>query len=79
MRRRLTIRMSVEGVIALIAAIVAIVTLIQPQWIERLTGLDPDEGSGTAEWLVVAALALIAVVFAVLAAVTGARLRSARD
>ena len=79
MRRRLVIRMSVEGVIAVIAAIVAIVTLIQPQWIERITGLDPDQGSGTAEWLVVAVLALIAVLFAVLAAVTGSRLRSARD
>jgi hypothetical protein len=42
-------------------------TAIHPDWIESLTGLDPDYGSGSAEWAVtlILARALAAVALAV--------------
>jgi hypothetical protein len=34
----------------------AILTIFWPDWIEALTGYDPDQHNGTVEWLVVIAL-----------------------
>ncbi len=36
-------------------------TVAWPEWIEELSGLSPDGGSGAAEWLVPAVLAMGAV------------------
>jgi hypothetical protein len=44
-----------------------IVTAVWPAWIEGLSGFDPDGGNGTAEWWIVAVLAVITVVSAGLA------------
>ena len=33
-------------------------TVVWPDWLELLTGLDPDRGQGWAEWLVAALCAL---------------------
>ena len=61
-------RFWIESVAAVASGVLAIVTLFWRDWIE-LTGWDPDEHSGSVEWLVVAALALISVVAAILARV----------
>jgi hypothetical protein len=54
-----------------------VLTLVWHDWIETVFGADPDQGSGFAEWLIVAILALVAVTFAVLARIDFRRLRAA--
>jgi hypothetical protein len=60
-------RARVEGVVAVLSALLAMVTLVWPQWIELLTGADPDGGNGSLEWAVVGGLAAIALVSSALA------------
>ena len=67
-----------EVLLAAAAAVLAVATAIRPDWIEELTGLDPDAGSGSAEWAVTLALALAAVALAVGARFTRAALRPVR-
>ncbi|MGW5239293.1 hypothetical protein ACWEOW_10210 [Monashia sp. NPDC004114] len=74
-------RARVELVTALIFGAAAIATLVWPTWIEEVTPFEPDEGSGEAEWWVVATLGLVALV-ALIMSITHfraqRRLRSAR-
>lgn len=57
----------IETVLAVVATALAVVTFIWPAWIETVFSVDPDGGNGTAEWLVVGLLALVAVTAAMLA------------
>jgi hypothetical protein len=50
-----------EGALALVTGVMAIVTVFWRDWIEALTGYDPDHHSGSAEWLIIAGLALVCV------------------
>lgn len=58
------IRMIVEFILAGVFAILAIVTVVNPQWIEAVLRVDPDAGSGALEWLIVAAFGVLALVAA---------------
>jgi hypothetical protein len=51
-----------DATLAIVAAALAVITAINAEWIEWLTGLDPDGGSGTLEWAIVGVFALGAVV-----------------
>jgi hypothetical protein len=53
--------------VAVIFWALALATLIRRDWIEFVFGIDPDEGSGALEWLIVATFGVIAVVSAVAA------------
>jgi ABC-type thiamin/hydroxymethylpyrimidine transport system permease subunit len=64
---RLRRRLRIEVVLAVISAVLCVLTLVFPEWIEELTGLEPDAGSGALEWIMAGAFLVAAVVSAVLA------------
>ena len=63
MRRRFWVELSV----ATVSAIVLLATLLWREWIELVFGIDPDHGSGSLEWALVAVTAVVAVGCATLA------------
>jgi hypothetical protein len=77
MRRRLKVRLTVEVLLGLASLGLALLTAVNREWIEELTGLEPDAGSGLLEWGIVFALALAAIVLGALAVRDGRRLRQA--
>ena len=63
----MTLRVRIEIVLSALLGTATIMTAVWPTWIEGLFGFDPDGGNGTAEWWIVAVLAVITVAAAVLA------------
>lgn len=63
----MVVRARIEIVLSALLGTATIVTGVWPTWIEDLFGFDPDGGSGTAEWWIVAVLAVITVATAALA------------
>jgi hypothetical protein len=61
------IRVRLEITIAFFAGALGILTMFWQDWIEALTGWDPDQHNGAFEWLIVAALLAIAAAVGVLA------------
>jgi hypothetical protein len=61
MRNALRRRFWAESVLAVVTAVLFVATLVQRDWIEGVFHLDPDAGSGSVEWLIVAALAVATV------------------
>ena len=55
------VRARLELAVALCAGILGILTIFWQDWIEALTGWDPDNHSGAVEWITVAVLLVIAV------------------
>jgi len=53
--------------VALCAGILGILTIFWHDWIEVLTGWDPDHHNGTVEWVVVVGLLAVAVVMGLVA------------
>jgi hypothetical protein len=66
-RYPLVLRARIEIVLSAILGTATIATAAWPAWVEGLLRLDPDGGNGTAEWLIVAALAAATVAAAALA------------
>jgi hypothetical protein len=61
------VRVGLETAMALSAAALGILTIFWHDWIEALTGWDPDHHNGSAEWLIVVALLAAAVVLGAVA------------
>jgi hypothetical protein len=68
-------RFWVETGLTAAALFLAVVTIVSPQWIEMIIGLDPDAGSGATEWAVASILLMVAAGNAVLAGVEWHRAR----
>ena len=60
-------RFHLEVTVAAVTASLFLVTLIWKDWIEIVSGVDPDRGSGALEWAIVLAMGLAALTSAVLA------------
>ena len=58
-----------EFALASLSAGLGALTLVTREWIEAVFGVDPDRGSGSLEWLIVATAAAVALTFAVAARV----------
>ena len=61
MTHNLRTRFWFESALALVSLAALVLTLISKSWIETLTGLDPDGGSGAAEWAVAVALTAVTI------------------
>ena len=61
------IRARLEALLAVAFGVLAVVTFFFPTWIESLSGLEPDGGSGETEWWLVAVLGVCAVLTSLLA------------
>ncbi|MEU6256108.1 ABC transporter permease [Streptomyces sp. NPDC047043] len=59
MTRNVRLRGRIEAAAAGLCGLLFLVTLIWPDWIEAVFGVDPDQHSGALEWIIVA-LALCA-------------------
>lgn len=59
------LRVRLEAAIAVLAGALGILTLVWRDWIEALTGWDPDHHNGSAEWLVVVVLLAVAAVMGI--------------
>jgi hypothetical protein len=62
-------------ILACITGILFVITLVERNWIELLFHIDPDQGNGSLEWLIVGGLL---VVTPVLFALAGYEWRRAR-
>ena len=60
-------RFWVETALAVAAGVLAVATLVNDEWIEAVSGFEPDGGDGSLEWLVVTGLAAATAVLGLLA------------
>lgn len=60
-------RFWIEAGLAAVAAGLAVLTLLMPDWIEAVFGIEPDEGNGTLEFAITGVAIAAAVTFALAA------------
>ena len=60
------LRVRIEIAVSALLGTATILTAVWPTWIEGLFGFDPDGGNGSAEWWIVAVLAVATVAAIVL-------------
>lgn len=60
-------RFWVEVLAGGVSGLLALLTLVTREWVEVALGVDPDRGDGSLEWLLVVALAAVALVLGLLA------------
>jgi hypothetical protein len=67
MRPSLPMRFWVEVALGLVSAAVTALTIVWPDWIERLFGFEPDGGNGSTEWGFALSLVMVTIVFCMFA------------
>jgi hypothetical protein len=60
-KRKLQRRFWLKAVIGAVTGVLSVVTPIWPDWIEAISGWDPDQHDGSAEWMIVTALLIVTV------------------
>ena len=68
----------IEASLAVFCGALAVITIFWQDWIEALTGYDPDQHDGSVEWLVVVGLFVACACFSIAARAQWRRLRPAR-
>jgi undecaprenyl pyrophosphate phosphatase UppP len=61
------IRVGLETGVAALAGLLGIVTIFWHDWIEALTGWDPDNHNGSFEWLIIVGLLVVAIALGIAA------------
>jgi hypothetical protein len=61
------VRAQLETAVALFAGMLGILTIFWHDWIEALTGWDPDQHNGTMEWIVVVGLLAVSAAIGLVA------------
>lgn len=61
------LRFYLEALLAVLSTGLFILTLISRNWIEIVFGIEPDEGNGSLEWIIVAVLFVVSVALIYLA------------
>jgi hypothetical protein len=51
----------VEIGLAALSVLLFVATVVWPEWIEMISGSDPDHGDGSLEWLIMGVTALCAI------------------
>jgi hypothetical protein len=77
MRNAFRWRFWLEIGIAAVTSILFVITLLWKGWIEIVFGIDPDNGNGTLEWLIVGAFLVVTITFFTLAGYEWRRSRTA--
>jgi len=67
MKSKVRARFWLETSLASLCGVLAVLTLWWRDWIEALTGFDPDHHSGSVEWAIVAGLFLLCIAVSVVA------------
>lgn len=67
MRKPLRRRFWVETGVAVVTSILFVVTLLWKDWIELIFNIDPDQGNGSLEWVIVGFLLAVTIVLFALA------------
>jgi len=67
MKSKVRARFWLETSLASLCGVLAVLTLWWRDWIEALTGFDPDHHSGSVEWAIVAGLFLLGIAVIVFA------------
>lgn len=51
MTNRILLRSLAEAALGVVSALALLLTMMTPDWIERIFGLKPDGGNGQSEWI----------------------------
>jgi len=62
MQRRLRAVFWIEAGLATLTGLLCVITPFWPDWIEAISGWDPDQHDGSVEWMIAAGLLVLTVV-----------------
>ncbi len=77
MRKQIRWFFWLEMILSCIAGLLFVLTLVERTWVELLLHIDPDQGNGSLEWLVVSGLLVVTLVLFALAGYEWRRARLA--